>query len=709
MAMFYLENKPHAKTKSGEHIATQNHYDYICREGKYEKLSSEREDLVYTASGNMPSWAESPKDFWTAAEKHRRVNGRAYREVKLALQEELSLEENIDLVNKFCDRFNISKDHAYSFAIHDKPAAFDNAHRNIHAHIMFDERIIEPQRPLAEEAYFGRYSEDKYGAPSGGYYKDRYFTTKDCTVDMRKAWAELVNEKFKEKGIDIQISEKSLKDQYYELKAQGKDDEAEYFNREPAPHMGKMYRNPKNVIRIEEYTRSLEMDVENLASDDTDSVYDEEEENKKAEEEMKKASAAEQKMIIFAADALMRRIAREIQEEKEAQKNTQKYVDQYKSVTEENREPIIVTVADITEVMDERAEEHKKLAASFVEPYRNLQKQIFSDKVLYCMAERDALGLDGRALKAACVKADMEEKKLQKILKSLAPKDPMRKKYMEDELKASETLRLAENKYNEYLHRRTTESDMINLALDKYKENRTALQKDAAELYKKQMFNEHQYDMYHARSLELKKQFAEDQIVYADRIPKTVERNTRLDGKTPLRKMETVFYKGSTYFILNKRSEIYDKDRETPLKAVRYGDFINQGKAPMYTIAIKLEQGVSEKGKPFTKVTPVGIYQSSEEARMYKVHNRLPKIPRTSTGKESSIPELTRSSSRGLNIEKAISNVTKSNMSAQAGKLIRFLPDDDEMRGRPMNEFERVEAEMKHWDNGMKLGGRFSR
>ena len=706
MAMFYLNNTPHAKTRAGEHIATQNHFDYITREGKYSKLNQEREDLVYKQSGNLPAWASSAKDYWKAAEEHRRVNGRAYREVKLALQEELTLEENIELVNKFLDKFNISTDHTFTFAIHDKPAAFDKSHRNIHAHIMFDERVIEPMRPLREDQCFMRYSEDKMGNPSGGYYKDRYFSTKDCTQYMRKAWAEIVNEKFREKGIDIQISEKTLKDQYYDLKAQGKDEEAEYYNREPAPHMGKAGRNPRNVDKIDDYTREMEKEVEDLASTETDSLYDEEEEKEKTEEQMRQASALEQKMIIFAADALMRRVAREIQKERKAERNTQRNIEKLKEYTEENREPLVITVADIAEVMEEKAAAHKKEAEAYAQAYKLLQKQVLSDKALYALAEREALGVDGRVLLNAYRTAETKDMLLLKQLKGMNIKDPNRKAVEKEELAAAKNYRMTEDAYQNYLKRRTGESESIDARLNELKAERDKVRNEAKEIYKKQVYNATQHDMYYAKMLSLKKEFPQDEIVYADWLPQTVERNNRLEGKTPLRKMQTCFYKGSTYFILNDKKELLNPNREVPIKALRYGDFVNQGKAPVYYLDVKLEKAISPKGKEYTDVKVVGVHQADSEARLYKVYNRLPKtyggMGRSSGQSKDTL--LTRDSDRGSTIEKAVSKMANLNSSAPSGRLIRYVPEDDEKVDKK-NEYDKVLEEQKQWDDSIKLGG----
>ena len=157
--MHYLfRNIAHGKAKNGNQIHTRVHYDYIAREGKYAHMSNREEDLVFTKSGNMPSWANTPKDFWQACEVNKPAKARGYREFLLGLQEELSLEDNIACVEELLKRTGIKDNHAYSFAVHNKAAAFDKKHRNIHCHLMFNEKIIEKDRPLCPELYFRRYS-----------------------------------------------------------------------------------------------------------------------------------------------------------------------------------------------------------------------------------------------------------------------------------------------------------------------------------------------------------------------------------------------------------------------------------------------------------------------------------------------------------------------------------------------------------------------
>ena len=95
----------HCTLKSDSNKSGSAHSDYINREGKYAAIENNRdkyakyEDLVYKSSGNMPEWArENPKDFWKAADEFERANGRSYTEIEIALPNELTREQQIELV-----------------------------------------------------------------------------------------------------------------------------------------------------------------------------------------------------------------------------------------------------------------------------------------------------------------------------------------------------------------------------------------------------------------------------------------------------------------------------------------------------------------------------------------------------------------------------------------------------------------------------------
>ncbi|WP_162722120.1 MobA/MobL family protein, partial [Escherichia coli] len=160
----------HCTVKTGAKGVALKHADYISRSGEYKNYKS-REDLEFSSSGNMPSWAKkNPAELWKAADEFERKNGTAYREIEIALPRELTREQRIELVEDFVQK-ELGDRHAYQYAIHNPPGAIDGKEQP-HAHIMFCERINDgierdpqqffkransksPERGGAKKARFG--------------------------------------------------------------------------------------------------------------------------------------------------------------------------------------------------------------------------------------------------------------------------------------------------------------------------------------------------------------------------------------------------------------------------------------------------------------------------------------------------------------------------------------------------------------------------
>lgn len=125
---------------------------------KYGGNESKKEDLQYFSSGNMPSWSENqPLLFWQFADNNEKAN--PFRKFKIALPEELSLEENIFLVEKFIQ--NNLPMQPYTYAIHSKPAKMNPNHMNVHVHLMFFDRMLEEDRNISIEEFFKRLSKKR--------------------------------------------------------------------------------------------------------------------------------------------------------------------------------------------------------------------------------------------------------------------------------------------------------------------------------------------------------------------------------------------------------------------------------------------------------------------------------------------------------------------------------------------------------------------
>lgn len=228
----------HLSLKNGKTGTAKQHADYILREGRFSS-GRRAEELVYK-NANLPHWAMSASDFFAHADKYERTNGRAYSEFEIALPNELTHEENQKLVNDFVGK-HIGNNKVWAYAIHSKPATFDDDEEQIHAHIMFCERVVEDGMTKAKSPskFFKRYNGKS--PDNSGYKKDERFTSsdaRDSIEKIRQSWEDMVNAEYTSRRINKTVSCKTLKVQRDLAAAAGDNDLADFFDREPQEHLG---------------------------------------------------------------------------------------------------------------------------------------------------------------------------------------------------------------------------------------------------------------------------------------------------------------------------------------------------------------------------------------------------------------------------------------------------------------------------------------
>ena len=229
----------HLSLKNGKVGTAEQHADYILREGRYSG-GKRAEELVYK-DANLPHWAMSASVFFACADKYERANGRAYTEFEIALPNELTHKENEKLVNDFITT-HIGNNKVWAYAIHSKPATFDESQEQIHAHIMICERIVDDEMAKAKSPskFFKRYNAKN--PKNGGYQKDRRFSgyteSKDNLKLIRQSWEDMINGEYKTHGIDKVVSCKTLKAQRDIAAEAGDEDMVEFLNRTPQEHLG---------------------------------------------------------------------------------------------------------------------------------------------------------------------------------------------------------------------------------------------------------------------------------------------------------------------------------------------------------------------------------------------------------------------------------------------------------------------------------------
>ena len=198
-----------------------------------EKLHSEYygEDSDYTKKGGVicseillpphapPSFSDR-ETLWNEVEKAERgKKAQLAYSFDIALQNEFSMQENIELARQFLLEQFVSRGMVVDFAVH-SPDKEDGGISNPHFHVMC------PIRPLDEHGRWGNkqrreYLLDEHGErirdEAGNYVFNAVPTTDwgspDTLEHWRQAWAELSNQKFAEKDLDCRIDHRSYERQ----------------------------------------------------------------------------------------------------------------------------------------------------------------------------------------------------------------------------------------------------------------------------------------------------------------------------------------------------------------------------------------------------------------------------------------------------------------------------------------------------------------
>lgn len=197
----------HFEIKSGKKGSAWDHSRYITRDGKFGKW----DDLLAKGHGNMPPWAVNDHVlFWQAADQHERANGAAYRELIIALPNELSLQQNLEIVRTVVSE--LVGDKPYQFAVHGPESKFSGV-KNVHAHVMFSDRVPDGLVRSPEKT-FARYNQAH--PERGGCRKESGGRTsmqiRDELIAKRKLIAEILNQELANAGVEARVDHRSHKD-----------------------------------------------------------------------------------------------------------------------------------------------------------------------------------------------------------------------------------------------------------------------------------------------------------------------------------------------------------------------------------------------------------------------------------------------------------------------------------------------------------------
>ncbi len=208
-----------AAYRSGEKL----HDSYYDEDPDYRKKGG----VLYTEillPEHVPKRLSDRESLWNeveSVEKHPQAQ-LAYS-FNLALQNELTYEENLELARQFVLENFVAKGMIADLAVHDPDKGSDGI-QNPHFHVLCPIRPINSDGTWGEKQHReylldenGKRVRDKNGRFKFNAVATTDWGTAETLLAWRENWADLVNRKFTEKGIDSKIDHRSYEKQGVDL------------------------------------------------------------------------------------------------------------------------------------------------------------------------------------------------------------------------------------------------------------------------------------------------------------------------------------------------------------------------------------------------------------------------------------------------------------------------------------------------------------
>jgi 43 kDa relaxation protein len=224
------------------------HLQYINREAAFTSRGG-----CLAVGHHLPQWAQdSPLRFFHAADRFERVGGERYKEIVFSLPQELTLEQNREILDRFLEKHLAG--HYYAWAVHEKVGAMSDGERHPHVHIMFSTRemdAVERTKERTPENFFRRANAEhpeRGGCPKAEKWigKDR----RDYLLTLREDYARIQNEVLEKYNIPVRVSHLCLEAQKMQAEMRGDWVLAEILDRLPEDHT-----SPTSIVRDDDVVR----------------------------------------------------------------------------------------------------------------------------------------------------------------------------------------------------------------------------------------------------------------------------------------------------------------------------------------------------------------------------------------------------------------------------------------------------------------------
>ena len=231
MALYHFSVKQVSRGKgqtvvnSAAYISGQKLYnDYYGQTHDYTKKSGVIFTEILTPE-YVPKRLSDRETLWNEVEKvEKSKQAQLAYSFDIALQNELTLEENIELARAFCREQFVARGMIVDLAVHEGKSKNEDEPDNPHFH------VLAPIRPFTEKGSWGNKQKRDYVLDEDGKRikdakgKDIFnavsttgWNDSELLKEWRRAWTEMVNEKFRECHMAARIDHRSYKEQGIDL------------------------------------------------------------------------------------------------------------------------------------------------------------------------------------------------------------------------------------------------------------------------------------------------------------------------------------------------------------------------------------------------------------------------------------------------------------------------------------------------------------
>ena len=230
MALYHFSVKQVSRGKgqtvvnSAAYISGQKLYnDYYGQTHDYTKKSG----VVFTeilTPEYVPERLTDRETLWNEVEKiEKGKRAQLAYSFDIALQNELTLDENIELAREFCQEQFVARGMIVDLAVHEGKSKNEDEPDNPHFH------VLAPIRPITEEIWGNKQKREYVLDEDGNRIKDAKgndvfnavsttgWNDPELLKEWRRAWTEKVNEKFRECHMAARIDHRSYKEQGIDL------------------------------------------------------------------------------------------------------------------------------------------------------------------------------------------------------------------------------------------------------------------------------------------------------------------------------------------------------------------------------------------------------------------------------------------------------------------------------------------------------------